>query len=1399
VKLKRIELQGFKSFVDRTVLKFDEGITGILGPNGCGKSNIVDAVRWVLGAQSAKLLRGESMDDVIFKGTTRRKPVGLAEVTLTFSNEDHRLPIDFEEVAIKRRVTRDGHSEYFINNSLCRLKDIKDLFYDSGAGNTTYSVIELSMINTVLNENTQELRQIIEEGSGITKYKARRRETERKLERTQQDLLRINDLVEEIGREVRSLRYQVGKARRHQRLFEQIRSLDLLIAGRQARGFDERTAEIRDGIQELRTLAEADTGELAELRARIESTRPAVDEREAERRSLEEALLAHEEELKETERQVITIQNRIDEYGRRVAESRQSAASNERRREDLERQILGMEGRLQSLAADLELSGRQIREQEEELELLDSRLAENRRATEQATQLNLEFIEVDAEKQGRLRELRVKRENRQERLGRLAEERSQLENDREAAARRMQELTGTQQRLSGDRMRLLERLAAAERGEADLETGAEDIAARLNALVARREALVSRHELLEKIKREYQGYGQGARNLLQNHAGESRLLGSLADRLQVPDEWTAAFETLFGELLDALVVDGPATAVELVNELRQGEGGTASFLTGPDAGSAAAPLAVPAPGRPAAELVHGDAASVPHLRHLLAQCAVYDTDEDAVAAAAAHRGDVPLVCLARSGLLVTSDGVVRGGRATGGEVSLIGREEKLEKLQAEIEALEERIAAEGRRLDENRARREEQREALIRGRGELNVLDEDIRKVGVELVESRSRRTAAEERLEEIGRERATIDVELEALDAEERDLSHEVAESSRQRFTSTTRLDELRVSVAESEERRDRVRESVEQLRLLHQRKEGERRETEAAREHFRESLAELGAARERLEQEIALGSREQESLGQELAVRREELERGFAERERRRQLVRAAADAIQSLHDETAIWHDRIKEIEDKRSEVRERLHALDNELTSLSLRRENLVERIEEQYKGRFADLIVSWNEEHLPRELERDGEVFQVEQARSLLAEARDKLASLGPVNQLAVEEFDEKSQRLEFLETQKADVEKAKIDLEQAIRRINRTARKLFADTFEEVRRNFIAVFQTLFEGGRADLQLVRTDDPLESNIHILAQPKGKVVDHVQLLSGGERCLTALSLLFAVYLVKPSPFCMLDEVDAPLDDANINRFVRMLRQFSRATQFLVVTHNKLTMETANHLYGVTMMEEGCSTIVSVSFQDVADTQSDAELGDAIAQRRRAIDSREKVKEILADEEETGARFTMAGGEENGEAGGGLGFSFAGEDEGEPDAAAAEGGADRARRKGPEEELEELTATVGQASRKAQAAAQAVFAALGKGKRGEDPQPPAAGDPGTEGQAADAGTGEPAAAGEGGPPSTGGGAGDAPAGARDAGGPEAGEQDPAGDAGKAAGGEDRAEDEPTAPHNKMEATD
>lgn len=1219
--------------MDRTVLEFDEGITAILGPNGCGKSNVVDAIRWVLGEQSAKQLRGGKMDDVIFKGTTKRRPVGMAEVGLTFTNDDGAIPIDFHEVTIKRRVTRDGGSDYYLNGSPCRLKDLRELFFDSGVNNTSYSIIEESMIKSILNENNTDLRRLLEEGSGITKYKARRKEAQRKLDRTQSDLVRLYDIVEEIGREVRSLQRQVGKARRHQKLFKEIRAVELSVAQRRHMQLDNHETEVRDKLQEYRSHAETGVGELSELQAKIEASRPALEERTAEKLQLESALTAFEEELQETERQVLVLEHRIQENQRRIGDNEQSIEQAEVRQKEIEGQIGRMTQSLTEIDDELESAVGFLEEKTEGLQVMESQLSAARTALEDATARNLEVIESDASQRSMLRELQVRQDNRQERMTTLAENRVEVLREGTLADESLVEIKARREEMNKERGALLADLADQEHQETSLEMDAAGLQEEVTALSGRREAAHSTYELLNRLHQQYEGYGKGPQEILRRHGRTDRVRGGLADLLQVSSDDTLALAVLLDELLEAVVVDGMPSALDMVRELRDEKIGQARLLCAGDRSSSiAVDLSQVAGGRPGPDVVKGSGMDLPAVRSLLARSAFFDTDEAAVHAAESYRGGGVLWCVSRQGLFVTSDGVVRGGSRDGqADGSIIGRREKLAEMSAELEALDEKLEVARERLAANKSRRESLREALLRGRRELGVLDEDMNRNQVEMAQLQHKRESAGARAEEMDAERVRLSEDVAELARQEEELTDLLAESGRRRDSTTLKRDELRSRVEEAELQRDETRAQVEEMRLQHQRRQSTKRETEAALEHLRTIISELTGRRERLAQEIEMGQESIGTLDEEMEGKRRSLSHGLEDRSRRRQILTNATEGIQKLHEERGAWHDRVQALEKQRGSFRDLAHNMETELATLDIKRNNIEERIEEQYKGHFKDLVAGIREEDLPQELVREEGVFQLDQAEEILEEKRRKINSLGPINHLALEEFDVKKERLDFLENQRDDVEKARDDLVQAITEINRTAKKRFVQTFEEVRRNYIAVFQTLFKGGRAELELVKTDDPLESHLKITAQPTGKVIDTVSLLSGGERCLTALSLLFAVYLVKPSPFCVLDEADAPLDDANIGRFVNMLREFSKNTQFLVITHNKLTMETANHLYGVTMMEPGCSNIVSVSFQDVEKTQSDQELGNAIANKRQNIDESEEAR--LAEERRLNPQESM----------------------------------------------------------------------------------------------------------------------------------------------------------------------
>ena len=1215
MRLKRVEMIGFKSFMDRTVLDFRDGITTVLGPNGCGKSNVVDAVRWVLGEQSAKQLRGEKMEDVIFKGTRKRKPLSMAEVSLVFDNSAQRIDLPYDEVAITRRVSRSGNSDYFLNKTPCRLKDIKDLFYDTGVGNNAYSVIEQEVVGQVLDPTENKVRTILEEGSGIVRYKVKRKEALRKLDLTERDLLRVEDIIEEIGKQVRSLARQVGKARRHQRLFGEVRALELIRAHHRLVALKDEVAELTDREQALSTEGAGDDAESARLSASLETMRPEVDRLEATRRERAQAMSELETRINAIESELLVLREKIETATRRRGEiaddversrTRLAEIDDEHGRAKVEREELS------GLIAERE---RVVRELDERARDVISRYEEARGDLAAAQQLSLGFLKEEADH---------KRE--------IATAETRLEGLREEAERldhAVQEAEESQRRLREELADLETRVVSATRERSDVERGVkaaqEDVAAAEQGLQNAREhreaaadelaRLESRHEIAARIASELEGYRAGAAALLRDPERQGRLRGAMAERLKVAPGYESAFELVFGEDADALLVGDVRDAREMADHLVESELGMASFLA--DTGSATAPThhAADMPGRPALELAHLDEEVSPLLRRWLDRVRVVETNDEAVEACMRHAGD-GYSFLSKQGLFLRQDGLVRGGAGARRQLALFGRQEQVEELAAEVERQRETVASRQRTQDEAAANLEAARQRVEKGRRDLAHVQQSVADLTRELATRRSVLEREQKTLERAteGRERVRgeMDELLQKVDGMHRELGRhgESQEASEQRVTMLT------AQVRDLEVQRDQSNSALAEARLQLTHDRGTDRELASRIERLANMSEELRARLDRLQAESG-------SLGDDLEAWREGVASGtenvtamHREREERRETLREAQEAIEARRAEVETIQDQLRAVERRRRERSDALHEVQTRHAELEFTRRNVTDRIQEKFHTTVEEGFANLDLDAVPKDLVRetdDGEAelgtVQLDQVEELLKERALKLEQIGPVNFVALEEYDEKKERLEFLEKQRDDLLQSKEDLLQAIDRINKTARSMFRETYEQVRTNFREIFATLFQGGEADLVLHRADDPLEGHIEVVARPSGKRVDSVSLLSGGERALTAIALLFAVYLIKPSPFCLLDEVDAPLDDMNVGRFVRLLERFAEKTQFIVITHNKLTMESADHLYGVTMEESGVSRLVSVSFDQLDKADPIAAL-EGIAREREA---------------------------------------------------------------------------------------------------------------------------------------------------------------------------------------------
>jgi chromosome segregation protein len=1175
--LHRLEIQGFKSFVDRTDLSFGDGLTGVIGPNGCGKTNVSDAIRWVLGEQSAKQLRGDSMEDVIFNGCPTRKPLGMAEVHLTFKNDRGILPTEFTEVTISRRVFRSGVSEYFLNKTPCRLRDIRDLFFDTGMGSHAYSVIERQMVDNILSDTTGHRRFLFEEASGITKYKQRKKEALNKLDATEGDLTRLNDIVFELERELRSLARQVGKARRYQRLRDQVRDLDLALTAGTLEALKAREAKAKEDWQEEAVHREGITAELNQAEAALTDRKLALLELERELLTAQGGLKDREEARVAAEHQVVLLRERASGLLRRAEEAEQEAERMRQRLEETQAREREVKGELAATRERRESSAAESGQAEAALNEVETELRAGRSRAAEHKQMSLDLFSVEADKKGTCERMR-------ERQASLGERRAAAETRSVELEQRAKEL----ERAKADgeeRRRELEESLTGARGEL---SASEDAIAAVEARIHEAEAALSRlrqdsagadsrlRTLLE-LKANFEGVSEGGKSLLSERGSLRGLVGVVADVLEVPPAYLDALEASLGEAASFVLVEDRATIEPALERLRKPEGGRATLVDLSALASGPLPEFNKVKGvvGRASELVRCDARFRTLAERLLGSVIVVETRE--LARELAHESAGGLRFVSTDGE-VWEKGRVRAG-ASNGAGGLLHRETEIRELSGRLAELGLTIEGhENQRGAEDHARAQaiEQRD---RARAMVDETRTALETHGRELAGLEHERTFAVNEAAERVRERDGITLEIAAL-------ARTLAEAEGELAQFQTELDAVRARLAETDGT----------VHALESRRDEASTRAQSARETLLQSsraAGELEAQWARLEQttqELVTGiaAREGEAKQHRSAISGLEAEvsglaaglTGLMESEgSQRDRVVELQKGFHALKEEVQGFDDRARERRFQQTELGEHLHQLELDRVQARAELDRTFERLKSEYEIEPSTFE--------PRPLLQG---VTLEEAPARLEEARQALRAIGPVNLLALEEYSKKKERFTFLTQQREDVNQAKAQLLEAIEKINVTASQLFSETFEKVHVNFKDIFKTLFEGGDCELRLLG-EDPMEAEIEIVAKPRGKYLQSISLMSSGERALTAIALLFSIYLVKPSPFCLLDEVDAPLDDANLDRFLNMLRRFGEKTQFVVITHNKRTMEAAGCIYGVTMQELGVSKLVSVNLDGV----------------------------------------------------------------------------------------------------------------------------------------------------------------------------------------------------------------
>lgn len=1157
MRLTKLEVHGFKAFADHLEFVFERGVTAIVGPNGSGKSNVSDAVRWVLGEQRARAMRGAKMEDVIFHGSSARKPVNMAEVSLHFDNTEGELPIPFKEVVITRRLLRSGESEYLLNRAPCRLRDIQDLVRGTGLGADSGVVIESKMIDALLSDRPDDRRELFEEAAGVGLYRDRRRSAERRLEETTVDLARLDDLIAEVQSQVRSLARQRRRAERHAELTARRFQVEISLATREMAAWrdelealDGRLTELRGdvpGAEEAIAAAELQREEAHMARStaeasRLELARLAAEQREKTQKLERELAVSEERQRSTTMRRQRAEEERKENeaFGRRLREDRERAATD---RTTLEQEVRDAGEALQERLAAEQTAREGVQRERSVLDQLERQVREHR---DQARRLELD-------RDGASRE-QMETEQRRDALDL---ERQTLVDTLEAIERELltaREQVSISQAAAQDALDALEgaRLAAATARTADAESRSA-----LASAVEVRTQLEGRMNALAALERERVGLAPSSARLLKERArfGDGAILGPLTDFVTADGEAARLVERYLGATMHAIVVRDAEAAAAVRRWHTETQPGPLLLLPldvvtelGADAGTESGALA---------GSVQASGPTSRWVRALLGKVRALDSGEafvdehGAVFLPGTATGPGPLQRRAELNRLESDLAAADARReeaALTAEAARLALGEAERAQQAATEG-HNRAQQEARRATEVRQEVERRRERAERELAQSNTLAERL-VTRLQELEQRMQQLAqqAEALHARAGEADSDIDQAREALAIAERE--QEQAREARATWQVAQAQAQARLSVAIDREKRLSEEDSTAAARL----------------ESLARELSTLSDADQHLAQQLDAWRAELDTERKTLA----DADGRLAEAERAVAAANAALDTCETALDEARR----------RSSALGEQLHGAQLRHTELSGRREAIRQRLETEWRRSLDDLLTGFEELDLP-----------TDDLRVEATQLRTSLDELGPVNPLAIEEHEEEQRRLEFLTAQRNDLVAAKQSLHQAIREIDSTARELFLATFAQVRENFRQIFLRMFGGGECDLRLENPDAPLDCDIEIHASPRGKKTQRIHLLSSGERALVALSLLFGIFLTKPSPFCLMDEVDAPLDDQNIGRFVKMLNDFKSRTQFIVITHNpRTTSEAADAVYGVTMQEPGVSSIVSVRLRN-----------------------------------------------------------------------------------------------------------------------------------------------------------------------------------------------------------------
>lgn len=1175
MKLKKLDIIGFKSFIDKVTLAFPDGVTAIVGPNGSGKSNLMDAIKWALGEQSAKTLRGKSMEDVIFNGSREKKPLGMAEVTLTFGSIDGNLPHNFShyhEITVRRRIYRSGESEYFLNKTPCRLKDITDLFMGTGVGSKTYSMIAQGQIGDLVTARPVDRRNIIEEVAGITKYKAKKIESQRKMEATQTNLLRVGDIIGEVKRQMDSLSQQARKAEEYKVLKSDVKRLELIAAARHFLALTEtidRTGQTLAEKEQQETLLST---RLTVLEASIEQEKTASLEKEESFSEIQKSFYANETEIK-------TLEQKIDHLKERITLTNNQNAIFGHDIDELERSIEENTGRLEETAQQIAECDRDSVSHQQEVELIEGKIAALAEVIDELTARWESIREnqmADATHIAHIRNTIVSTER-------------WIERSAQDAAKKRQELSSITEEKTKLAGVLAALLSEKEQKERQRDQRAEELSRIAQAVAHNTEQeaqLTARHRQVEEsltkatlrvnslaeMEKNFEGLTEGTKSVMTGD--KQGVLGIFADFIESDERHEKALEGYLGEAVSAVVVQGPRDAKNHINRLKGSGSGRAVFIPMGSVGAGrfeADSAADGVMGR-LGDFVTVKGSDSAVLKALLAGAYLTADLEQAIALWESKRPDAALVTL--DGEVLTREGLIFGG----------GRSQQfsLLKNKREKKALTEELEVIGKELARRDADLAKVKSALADGQKTQKEIEAQLTSLKIEIEKFDGQIASGRRDEQRLIKADQTLSAEIEREDAEASRLKRELEESMTELSGAEKKEQELKTTaesakwdLSQRQQEMRRLEDQETEIRLAAQTAQDAKRHLMSSVEEFNRQIARARKDQENKRTAVQDAMGEIEEYTRRIAETEQHL---FAAIENAKQIQDSMRDARAGLDAAGVKQHaldEEKRQLAKSLASVREEIQRDRDAVKETAFEQENLTTRIRERHQEDLKEVHATYVTDQIPDE-----------ELKNRLEAAQKKIERFGEVNLMALSEYTTLSERYEFLKTQQTDLVTSLESLTDTIKRIDRKSRERFMAAFEEINEKFKDVFSRLLPGGRARLILTDESDPLESGVDVLAQPVGKRLSSITLLSGGEKALTAIALIFAVFMVKPTPFCMMDEMDAPLDDINTERIIDLLKEISHSSQVILITHNKKTMEMADTLYGLTMEEPGVSKTVSV---------------------------------------------------------------------------------------------------------------------------------------------------------------------------------------------------------------------